>query len=142
MKNAETMVRVLILDRQEIFTDGLKYILERQMSIDWIDHPQHNQSIEEIILELHPDIIFIDVHYPDTSVASISKTLKRNSCNSRLIALSTLLNDQVLLSLMSIDISGYLLKTCKRQELIDAINVVREGKTFFVQKQPIVCANL
>jgi len=134
MNNAETIVRIFILDHQEIFTDGLKHLLESQQSIDWIDQAQHNKSVEETILEFQPDIVIIDIDYPGISISSLSQFLKQGSFNSRLIALSSLQNDQVLLSLIAINISAYLLKTCKRQELIDAIDAVSEGNTFYCKE--------
>jgi DNA-binding NarL/FixJ family response regulator len=49
MRVLDLPIRVLILDDHEIFTDGVKHLLESQQSIEWIDQSQHNQSIEATI---------------------------------------------------------------------------------------------
>lgn len=127
-------LRVLMLDHQEIFTDGVKHLLESQQSIEWIDHSLNPKSIEETILEFHPDLILIDTNYPEASVSSISKLIKQSDINSRLIVLNSVQNDQLLLDAMAVGIKAYLIKTCKRQELIDAIYAVSEGNTFYCKE--------
>ncbi len=134
MRVLDLPIRVLILDDQEIFTDGVKNLLESQESIEWIDQSQHNQSIEATILDFQPDIILMDADYPEVAVSSVSTLIKQHAVNSKLIVFSSIQNDQMLLDIMAIGISAFLLKTCKRQELIDAIDAVTEGSTFYCKE--------
>jgi DNA-binding NarL/FixJ family response regulator len=131
MNNAETIIRVFILDHHEIFINGVKHLLESQQSIDLIDQALHHKSVEETIFDFQPDIILIDSDYPGLSISQLTNFLKRGSVNSKLIVLSSVYNDQLLLEVMSVGITSYLIKTCKSQELIDAINAVSEGNTFY-----------
>ena len=134
MNNAETIIRIFILDNQEIFTDGVKHLLESQQSIDWIDHTLNAKSIEETIFNFQPDIVLMDSEYPGLSISWLDNFLKQHSAHSKLIVLSSVQNDQLLLDAMAIGIKAYLIKTCKRQELIDAINAVSEGNTFYCKE--------
>lgn len=131
MNNSETTIRIFILDHQEIFTDGVKHLLESQQSIEWIDQELHNKSVEETIINFHPDIIFLDAEYPGLSISWLANFLKQHAISSKLIVLNSVQNDQLLLEAMAVGIKAYLIKTCKRQELIDAINAVSEGNTFY-----------
>lgn len=134
MNNAETTIRIFILDHQEVFTDGVKHLLESQQLIEWIDQAQHNKSVEETIINFHPDIILLDADYLGLSISWLDNFLKQHSAHSKLIVLSSVQNDQLLLDAMAIGIKAYLIKTCKRQELIDAINAVSEGNTFYCKE--------
>lgn len=134
MENAETTIRIFILDHQEIFTDGLKLLFESHESIEWVNQVLNNKTVEEAILEFQPNIVIIDINYPGVSISSISKFLKQGSFNCRLIALSSVQNDQLLLEAMSVGIAAFLVKTCKRQELIDAIDAVSEGNQFYCKE--------
>lgn len=134
MRVLDLPIRVLILDHQEIFTDGVKHLLESQKSIEWIDQSQHNQSIEATILDFQPDIILMDADYPEVAVSSVYTLIKQHAVNSKLIVLSSVQNDQLLLDAMAVGIKAHLIKTCKRQELIDAINAVSEGNTFYCRE--------
>ena len=60
MRVLDLPIRVLILDDHEIFTDGVKHLLESQQSIDWIDHTLNAKSIEETIINFQPDIVLMD----------------------------------------------------------------------------------
>lgn len=131
MKKAETKIRIFILDRQEIFIDGVKPLLESKKSIHWIDQSLHNQSIEENIINFQPNIILLDSDYPGLSISWFTNFLKQSSANSKLIVLSSVHNDQLLLEAMSAEVAAYLIKTCKRQELIDAIDAVSDGNHFY-----------
>ncbi|HQS23580.1 MAG: hypothetical protein B7Y11_02235 [Sphingobacteriia bacterium 24-36-13] len=134
MRVLDLPIRVLILDDQEIFTDGVKHLLESQQSIDWIDHTLNAKSIEETIINFQPDIVLMDSEYPGLSISWLDNFLKQHSAHSKLIVLSSVQNDQLLLDAMAIGIKAYLIKTCKRQELIDAINAVSEGNTFYCKE--------
>ena len=134
MRVLDLPIRVLILDDHEIFTDGVKHLLESQQSIDWIDQSQHNQSIEATILDFQPDIVLMDADYPEVAVSSVSTLIKQHAVNSKLIVLSSVQNDQLLLDAMAVGIKAHLIKTCKRQELIDAIDAVSEGSTFYCKE--------
>lgn len=131
MENAETTIRIFILDHQEIFTDGIKQLLKSQKSIHCIDQALINQSVEEIINNYQPNIILLDADYPGLSISWLTHFLKQSSANSKLIILSSVQNDQLLLEAMSAGVAAYLIKTCKRQELIDAIYAVSDGNHFY-----------
>jgi DNA-binding NarL/FixJ family response regulator len=131
MNNAETTIRIFILDHQEIFTDGVKHLLESQQSIEWIDQALHHKSVEETIIDFQPDIVLMDSDYPGLSISWLANFLKQHSALSKLIVLSSVQNDQLLLEAMSVGVTAFLIKTCKRQELIDAIYTVGEGNTFY-----------
>ena len=131
MNNAETTIRIFILDHQEIFTDGVKHLLESQQSIEWIDQALHHKSVEETIIDFQPDIVLMDSDYPGLSISWLANFLKQHSTLSKLIVLSSVQNDQLLLEAMSVGVTAFLIKTCKRQELIDAIYTVGEGNTFY-----------
>lgn len=131
MNNAETIIRIFILDHQEIFTDGVKHLMESQQSIEWIDQAQHNKSVEETIIDFQPDIVLMDSDYPGLSISWLANFLKQHASNSNMIVLSSVQNDQLLLDAMALGIKAYLIKACKREELIDAIYAVSEGNTFY-----------
>lgn len=131
MRVLDLPIRLLILDDHEIFTDGVKHLLESQQSINWIDQALHHKSVEETIIDFQPDIILMDADYPGLSISWLDNFLKQHAANCKLIVLSSVHNDQLLLDAMAVGIKAYLLKTCKRQELIDAINAVSEGNTFY-----------
>lgn len=134
MNNAETIIRIFILDHQEIFTDGVKHLLESQQSIEWIDQELHHESVEETIIDFQPDIVLMDSDYPGLSISWLANFLKQHSTLSKLIVLSSVQNDQLLLDAMALGIKAYLIKTCKREELIDAIYAVNEGNTFYCKE--------
>lgn len=134
MRILDLPLRLLILDHHEIFADGVKYLFESQKSINWIDQALHHQSVEETIFDFQPDIILVDSAYPGLSISRLANFLKQSEANSKLIVLSSVYNDQLLLDTMSIGITAYLIKTCKREELIDAIYAVCEGNTFYCKE--------
>ncbi|MDP3394413.1 response regulator transcription factor [Sediminibacterium sp.] len=134
MRVLDLPLRILILDHHEVFADGVKHLLESQQLIDWIDQALHHKSVEETILEFQPDIILIDSVYPGLSISQLANFLKQSTANSKLIVLSSVCNDQLLLEAISVGITAYLIKTCKRQEFIDAIYAVSEGNTFYCKE--------
>lgn len=134
MRVLDLPIRVLILDHYEIFTDGVKHLLESQQSINWIDQALHHKSVDETIIDFQPDIILMDADYPGLSISWLTNFLRQHAANCKLIVLSSVHNDQLLLDAMAVGIKAHLIKTCKRQELIDAINAVSEGNTFYCRE--------
>lgn len=127
----EIPMRILIADHQIIFADGLANLLEKEASVEWININSTHQPLKDLILAYQPQIILIDAYYPSITIAALTHFLQQHSMNTKLIVLGSMKSDQLLLDLLEIGVSGFLLKTCTRKELLDSIISVSNGNTFY-----------
>jgi len=134
MSIVEIPIRILIADNQEIFVNGLKSLFSNQDTIEWIGLENLGRAMQDAIFTYQPNIILIDSNYTNPSVTVLVDFLKHNSLDCKMLVLSSIQNDWLLLEMLALGISGHLVKTCQRQELVDAIFSVNLGNTFYCKQ--------
>lgn len=134
MNVTELPIRILIADDQEIFIDGLKSLLSNQDSIEWKELESLGTPMQDAILMYQPNIILIDSNFSNPSISVLSDFLKQKNIDCKLLVLSSFQNDALLLKMLATGVSAFLVKTCQRQELLDAIFAVNEGNTFYCKQ--------
>ncbi len=61
------MIRVLLVDHNGQFRSVLRRLLEREPDIEVVHEADNGRSAVDSALELHPDLVLMDVMMPDLS---------------------------------------------------------------------------
>lgn len=123
--------RILLADHHELFVDGIAALLKQQTSVELMILSSSDLSLQEAIVVHQPAIILIDAQFPNLSIAQLADYLKQNSFDSKLVVFSLILNDAILIEALSSGIAGFLLKTCTKQEVLNALVAVSSGHSFY-----------
>ncbi len=83
------------------------------------------------ILELQPDLIIIDAKLPGISGLELLKKLKSTSTKARFLIYSAHENASLIKDMIEAGAHGFIEKTVSLKELINGINVISNGGTFF-----------
>ncbi len=126
-------VNVLITDDHEIVRDGLKFILQEENSIDTIYEAGDGQECislcEEKVNKI--DIILLDVSLPDISGIKTASHIKEIDPQIDIIALTMAEDQESIQQMLNAGASGYVFKKSGMEELLQAIQHVRNGKPFY-----------
>jgi DNA-binding NarL/FixJ family response regulator len=130
MDSDRKLIRVMLVDDQQLVREGLRRMLELDERIDVVGEAK---SGEEAILkaaELDPDIILMDVRMPGMGGIEATRQLKAKECKANIIIL-TVYEDKYLAQAAEAGAVGYLLKDIGREELSRSIKLAFEGQSPF-----------
>jgi DNA-binding NarL/FixJ family response regulator len=126
-----TKTKILLIDDHELFNDGLKSLLSSEPEIDIVGQVFEAKSILYEIQKLSPQLLFLDINLPDGNGLELSKTIVKDYPNLKIILL-TMYDDQTLLKeAKKIGVQGYILKNASKKKLLQAVQLVMDGNTYF-----------
>ena len=123
-------VKVILADDHQMFREGLRSLMERQIDIELIAEAEDGRSIIKLLQKLSPDVIIMDVSMPGLNGIEATRQIKATYADVKVIALSMHSNRRYVMEMLKAGASGYLLKDCAVKELCEAIRIVAAGQVY------------
>lgn len=120
-------IRVLIVDDHPMLRDGIRGVIDRQADMTVIGEAGSGEDGVRLAGELAPDVIIMDIQMPGMDGIAAIGAIRRAHPQTAILVLTTYPGDRQAFRALKAGASGYMLKSCIRSELIDAIRAVRDG---------------
>ena len=120
-------IRVLIVDDHAVVREGLRTFLELQDGIQIVGEAADGEYAVRRALELSPDVILMDLVMPRLDGVGAMRSLRDLAPGSRVIVLTSFLDDERLLPAIQAGAAGYLLKDVEPAELARAVRAAHAG---------------
>jgi DNA-binding NarL/FixJ family response regulator len=133
------MIRVLIVDDHVVVREGLRTFLELQDGIEVVGEASDGTEALERAEQLEPDVVLMDLVMPGLDGVGAMRQLRERSPQTRVIVLTTFLDDNRLLPAIRAGAAGYLLKNVEPTELAQAVRAASAGQAML---NPTVAARL
>ena len=141
--------RIILTDDHQIVLDGLKAILSDYPEYEVIAQAKNGKEAIQLTGLLQPDLILLDIDMPIMNGLVAAQEIKSKYPATRIIILSLHQDDSVIRKLIQTGVNGYLLKNADSKEMIAAIEMVRNGRSYFSgevtlklsQKKPTIPEN-
>lgn len=124
-------IKVALVDDHQIVRDGIKALLEGQEEIEIIGEAETATQILDKLNEISPNIIIVDISLPDISGIDLIKLIINKNPAIKVIVLSMHTTQEFIFNAIKSGAKGYLPKNITRNELVDAIKQVNQGKEYF-----------
>lgn len=121
------MIKVLLVDDQDILVEGLKLILGREEDIEICGTAANGRKAWEACKWNRPDIVLMDIKMPEVSGVEATAMIKRDFPEVRIIVLTTFNDDEYIYEALKNGASGYLLKDASPAEIAGAVRTVYNG---------------
>lgn len=121
-------IRVLIVDDHAVVREGLRAFLELQDGIEVAGEAADGADAVKLAAELEPDVILMDLVMPRLDGVGAMRALRDRASRSRVIVLTSFLDDERLLPAVQAGADGYLLKDVEPAELAAAIRTAQAGE--------------
>jgi two-component system, NarL family, response regulator LiaR len=125
---SDDRIRVLIVDDHAVVREGLRTFLELQDGIAVIGEAADGVEAVELAVGLVPDVILMDLVMPRLDGIAAMREVRARVPESRVIVLTSFLDDQRLLPALEAGADGYLLKDVEPAELARAIRTAQSGE--------------
>lgn len=143
------MIRVLLVDDQELVRSGFRAILGSEPGIEVVGEAANGGEAVTLSAELQPDVICMDVEMPAAEVPGVGVISNGIEASRQILAatasaipaskspapksppsilvLTTFGHEEYLFDALAAGVSGFLLKTSRAEQLIDAVKVLASG---------------
>lgn len=123
------MIRLLLVDDQNIVRKGLKVLLEARPGFQVVGEAGNGQEAIAQVEALQPDVVLMDVRMPEMDGVAATEIICQHHPATRVLVLSTFDEDDYVSRAMQCGAKGYLLKDSQVEELAQAIQAVHRGFT-------------
>ena len=134
-----TQIRVLLVDDQSLFREGLHTLLSVQPAINVVGEAANGEEAIQQALNLRPDVILMDLRMPVMDGVAATRRLRALLPEARVIVLTTFDDDDSVFDGLRAGAAGYLLKDVSSARLVEAIQLAARGESLL---QPSVAARV
>ncbi len=126
------MIRVLIVDDQELFAAGIEIILKGPGSdgIEVVGIAGNGKEAVQQVARLKPDVVLMDVRMPEMDGVQATQLIADRHPSVKVLMLTTFDDDRFVLDALHHGALGYVLKDISAEDLITSINAVNNGNFF------------
>jgi DNA-binding NarL/FixJ family response regulator len=120
-------IRLLLVDDQEIFRQGLARILGTKEDLEVVGQAAHGQAAIVLTDELQPDVILMDIRMPVCDGVTATREIHQRYPWIKIIVLITFDDDEYIWQSLQAGAIGYLLKRTPITQITIAIQSAYEG---------------
>jgi DNA-binding NarL/FixJ family response regulator len=131
--SATDPIRVLLVDDQDLFREGVRVIVDAQAGMEVVGTAADGLEAVRLVDELEPDVVLMDIRMPEMDGVEATRQIfqpdraARRSKPVRVVVLTTFNLDDRAATAIRYGASGFLLKGTTPVMLSDAIRTVHAG---------------
>jgi DNA-binding NarL/FixJ family response regulator len=121
------VIRVLLVDDQELVRTGLRGILRGAFGFDVVGECADGREVPAAVAALRPDVVLMDVRMPFADGVQATRELRRLQDSPPVLALTTFDDEEVLAGMLRAGAAGFVLKGIRAEDLQRAVRTVADG---------------
>lgn len=127
--------RILLADDHAILRQGIAALIKQKCSdMEVVGEAGDGQTTVQLARELQPDVILMDVTMPGLSGIEATRQIKQQFPDVKILALSVHTEREFVLDMLRAGATGYMLKECVLDDLIQAVNAVVANVSYLSPK--------
>jgi len=123
-------IKIILADDHAVLRHGLSKSFQTEKDMEVIAQAKDGRQTVELAKELIPDVVIMDIGMPDLNGIEATRQITQERPKVKVIALSMHSSKNFIIEMFKAGASGYLLKDCEFDELVNAIRVVIDNKTY------------
>jgi DNA-binding NarL/FixJ family response regulator len=121
------MIRVLLVDDEQLIRTGLRMILEAEDDLEVVGSAVDGLDALAAVDRLAPDVVLMDIRMPRMDGLEATRRILSGPSQSRVVVLTTFDLDAHVFDALAAGASGFLLKDAPAHQLVDAIRAAAAG---------------
>lgn len=125
------MIRIALVDDHSLFRRGMKMLLSSQADFEVVVEAGSGEEFLQAQAESKVDLVFMDYSMPGINGAETTERALEVDPELKVISLSMFGDNAYYSDMMSSGAKGFLLKDSEFAEVVEAVETVFEGGTYF-----------
>ncbi|ADG75726.1 two component transcriptional regulator, LuxR family [Cellulomonas flavigena DSM 20109] len=121
------MTTVLLVDDQPLLRTGFRLVVESEPDLEVVGEAADGRVALSQVAGLAPDVVLMDIRMPGMDGVEATRRIVAEHPDSRVLVLTTFDVDDLAFAALRAGASGFLLKSARPDELVDAIRTVAAG---------------
>ncbi|MBI2872276.1 MAG: response regulator transcription factor [Chloroflexi bacterium] len=121
-------IRIVLAEDHALVREGTRRILEQHPDLEVVGEAGDGEQALELVGRLQPDVAILDIRLPKLSGIEVVRRMGEQSPKTKALMLTAYDDDDYILALMEAGATGYLLKTARANELVEAVRSVHRGE--------------
>lgn len=122
-------INVLIVDDEAFFREALSTYLKNHEDITVIATADDGVKALEVLDKVSVDVVLCDVRMPHLDGLGFIHAVSEKGLSCRVVALTTFDDEQSMLGMLAAGAFGFVLKSARSEEIIDAVRTATRGGT-------------
>ncbi|WP_430783494.1 response regulator transcription factor [Actinoplanes sp. G11-F43] len=127
------MIRVLLVDDQQLIRAGLRMLCDAQPDIEVVGEAGDGRTGVEMAARLVPDVVVMDLRMPGVDGITATSRIVGSRPAARVLVLTTFGDDDHLYPALQAGACGFLLKDAPPEELVQGVRQAAAGESPFSQ---------
>lgn len=121
-------IRVLVVDDQTLFREGLVELLKTERDLDVVGQAEDGEDALHRVSTLLPDVVLMDVHMPRLDGIRATARIVAAHPKVRVVMLASVQTDHSVVEALRAGACGYVVKDAGRAGVVEAIVRAAEGR--------------
>ncbi|WP_117213598.1 response regulator transcription factor [Allorhizocola rhizosphaerae] len=121
------MIRVVLVDDQQLMRGGLRMMLETQPDIAVVGEAGNGREAVELVRADRPDVVLMDIRMPGMDGLTATREITELPHPPRVIVLTTFGEEEYVYRALAAGAVGFLLKDSPPEDLVSAVRKAHEG---------------
>jgi len=124
------MLRIAIVDDHQIVRAGFREMLADELGFEFPFEAASGEEALQGLREHETDVLLLDLSLPGQSGVDVLRAARQRYDKLRILVLSGFPEERYALAMIRNGADGYLCKDCTREDLINAIRTVAQGRRY------------
>ena len=120
---------ILIADDHPLLREALRQTLSSRKDMEVVGEASDGEEAINLASQLKPDIVVMDIMMPNIDGIEASRQIKKVAPNTAILILTAYDDENYVIGLLDAGAAGYLLKSARGQDLVQAIRAIRAGES-------------
>ncbi|MES2570423.1 MAG: response regulator transcription factor [Verrucomicrobiota bacterium] len=125
------LTKILLIDDHEVVRRGLRAMIEAHGEFEVCGEASDGRTGVQLASTLQPDIVIMDIGMPELNGFEATRRVRERSPKSEVLVLSMYHSEHVIREVLMAGARGYVLKSDAALDLVDALEALRNHKSFF-----------
>ncbi len=131
MMDKTSPLKVLLVDDHQMFLDGLRTLLRKNDNFEVVGEALNGVEALEFIQKSEVNLVLSDINMPEMSGTELAKKIKTDYPEIKILILSMYNDREIIHEIVMTEAEGYILKNANKQELLNALNRIEGGGTYY-----------
>ena len=122
-------IKVLIADDHAVVREGTRKILEKESDIEVVAEAADGEEALKLVGASMPDVAIVDISMPKVDGIEATRRIKKQYSSVAVLILTAYDDDQFVFGLLEAGAAGYLLKSVRGRDIVEAVRQVYAGES-------------